>query len=113
MALCGRSDQANWLKLLIKALKKHPFWALEGHFQSQKCPSKQDANDDQSKQALHSDLRLAQCEVIGTDGVYELRKSDGSYTGNFASENSGLRPGNAHFWNLSIWISITSLGPTP
>jgi hypothetical protein len=41
-------------------------------------------------------------EVMGTDGVYELRESDGSYAGNFVGENSGLRPKNTYFWNLSI-----------
>jgi len=39
---------------------------------------------------------------MGTEGVYELRESDGSYTGSFASENIGLRLENAHFWNLSF-----------
>ncbi len=41
-------------------------------------------------------------KIMGTDGVYELRESDGSYTGNFVAQNSGLRPGNSYFWNLSI-----------
>jgi hypothetical protein len=39
---------------------------------------------------------------MGSDAFYELSESDGSYIGNFASENIGLRPGNAHFENLSI-----------
>jgi hypothetical protein len=34
-----------------------------------------------------------------------LRERDGSYTGNFAGENSGLRPENTYFWNISIWNS--------
>ena len=41
-------------------------------------------------------------EVKGSDGVYELRESDGAYTGNFVGENGGLRPKNTYFWNLSI-----------
>jgi hypothetical protein len=39
---------------------------------------------------------------MGTDGVYELIDSDGAYTCNFASENSGLRPENAHYFRLPI-----------
>ena len=41
-------------------------------------------------------------EVMGTDGVYELREGDVSYNPNFAGENSGLRIENSYFWNLSI-----------
>jgi hypothetical protein len=41
-------------------------------------------------------------EVRGADGVYELREGDVSYNPNFAGENSGLRPENSYFWNLSI-----------
>jgi hypothetical protein len=41
-------------------------------------------------------------EVMGTDGVYELREGDVSYNPNFAGENSGLRVENSYFWNLSI-----------
>jgi putative transposase len=39
-------------------------------------------------------------EVVGTESVYELRERDGSYKGNFAGENSGLRLENAHFLDL-------------
>jgi hypothetical protein len=41
-------------------------------------------------------------EVMGTDGVYELREGDVSYKPHFAGENSGLRLENSYFWNLSI-----------
>jgi hypothetical protein len=30
------------------------------------------------------------------------RESGGSYNGNFADQNSGLRLKNSHSWNLSI-----------
>jgi putative transposase len=40
--------------------------------------------------------------VMGADGVYELREDDISYNSNLAGENSGLRPENSYFWNLSI-----------
>jgi hypothetical protein len=52
-------------------------------------------------------------EVIGADGVYELREGDVFYSPNFAGENSGLRPENSYFWNLSIKILTTLLGPNP
>ena len=51
-------------------------------------------------------------EVMGTDGVYELREGDVSYIHNFASENSGLRPENRYFGDLSFQISTTFSGPT-
>jgi hypothetical protein len=41
-------------------------------------------------------------EVRAADGVYELREGDVSYKPNFAGENSGLRPENTYFGNLSI-----------
>jgi putative transposase len=41
-------------------------------------------------------------EVMGADGVYELRERDVSYNAIFAGENSGLRPENAYFWNISV-----------
>ena len=41
-------------------------------------------------------------EVMGANGVYELREGDVSYNPNFAGENSGLRPENTYFGNLSI-----------
>jgi putative transposase len=41
-------------------------------------------------------------EVRAADGVYELREGDVSYKPNSAGENSGLRPENTYFWNLSI-----------
>jgi hypothetical protein len=41
-------------------------------------------------------------EVVGADGVYELREPDVSYNANFAGENSGLRPENTYFWKLSV-----------
>jgi hypothetical protein len=52
-------------------------------------------------------------EVMEADRVYELGERDVSYNHNFAGENSGLRPENSYFWNLSILISTTLLGPTP
>jgi hypothetical protein len=39
---------------------------------------------------------------MGADGVYELREGDASYNHISADENSGLRPENSYFWNLSI-----------
>jgi len=41
-------------------------------------------------------------EVMGADGVYELREREGSYNPNFVGENSSLRPENSYFWNISI-----------
>ncbi len=41
-------------------------------------------------------------EVSGADGIYELRDGDVSYNLNFADENSGLRPENSYFWNISV-----------
>jgi putative transposase len=41
-------------------------------------------------------------EVMGTDGVYELREGDVSYNPNFAGKNTCLRVENSYFWNLSI-----------
>jgi putative transposase len=41
-------------------------------------------------------------EVMGADGVYELRERDVPYNPDFAGENSGLRPENSYFWNISI-----------
>lgn len=35
------------------------------------------------------------------DGLYELRERDVFYNANFAGENSGLRPENTYFWNIS------------
>jgi REP element-mobilizing transposase RayT len=45
--------------------------------------------------------------------VRDGREQEVSYNRNFAGENSGLRPENSYFWNLSILISTTLLGPTP
>jgi len=39
--------------------------------------------------------------VMGEDGIYELREPDISYNTNFAGENSGLRPDNSYFWDIS------------
>jgi hypothetical protein len=36
-------------------------------------------------------------EVMGTDGVYELREGDVSYNPDFGGENSGLRLENSYF----------------
>jgi len=36
------------------------------------------------------------------DGVYELRERDVPYNPDFAGENSGLRPENSYFGNISI-----------
>jgi len=41
-------------------------------------------------------------EVMGADGVYELREGDVSYRANFSGKNTGLRPENTYFWNISI-----------
>jgi hypothetical protein len=41
-------------------------------------------------------------EVMGADGVYELRARDVSYNPNFGGENSALRPENSYLWNISI-----------
>jgi len=41
-------------------------------------------------------------EVMGADGVYDLRERDVSYNAIFAGENSALSPENAYFWNLSV-----------
>ena len=40
-------------------------------------------------------------EVMGEDGIYELRERDVSYNAIFARENAGLRPINTYFWNVS------------
>ena len=41
-------------------------------------------------------------EVMGADGIYELRERDVSYNAIFTGENSGLRPENTHFRNISV-----------
>jgi hypothetical protein len=41
-------------------------------------------------------------EVIGGDGVYELREHAVSYNGIYVGENRGLRFQNAYFWNISF-----------
>ena len=41
-------------------------------------------------------------EVMGADGVYDLRERDVSYNLNSAGENIGLRLENAYFWNISV-----------
>jgi hypothetical protein len=41
-------------------------------------------------------------EIMGADGAYELRERGVSYNALFAGENSGLRPRNTHFWDLSV-----------
>jgi len=41
-------------------------------------------------------------EVMGADGVYELREGDVSYNASFAGENSGLRLENTYFLNISV-----------
>jgi len=38
-------------------------------------------------------------EVIGGEGVYELRESPGLYKGILGHENGGLRPKNTYFWD--------------
>ena len=40
-------------------------------------------------------------EVVGTDGIYELRERDVSYNAIFDGENSVLRPENTHFVDIS------------
>ena len=41
-------------------------------------------------------------EIVRADGVYELRGRDVSYNAIFAGENSGLRPENTYFRNISV-----------
>ena len=41
-------------------------------------------------------------EVMGADGVYELREHDVSYNPNFVGENSGLKAENTYVWNISV-----------
>jgi hypothetical protein len=41
-------------------------------------------------------------EVMGAHGGYEVRERDVPYNAIFADENSGLRPPNAYFFNLSV-----------
>ena len=48
------------------------------------------------------DIKAIGREVMGADGVYELRERDVSNNVNFAGENSGLRPEHAYFWNISV-----------
>jgi len=40
-------------------------------------------------------------EVMGENGIYELREGDVAYNSIFPRENAGLRPPNAYFWNVS------------
>jgi len=39
-------------------------------------------------------------EVIGGDGVYELREAESSYDALFGPENSDLSSKNAYYWDL-------------
>jgi len=48
------------------------------------------------------DIKTIGREVMGADGGYELRERDVFYNAIFAGENSGLRPENAYFWNISV-----------
>jgi hypothetical protein len=41
-------------------------------------------------------------EVTGAHGGYEVRERDVPYNAIFAGENSGLRPPNAYFFNISV-----------
>jgi len=41
-------------------------------------------------------------EVMGAGGVYELRERDVSYNAIFDGENSGLRPENTYFLDISV-----------
>ena len=43
-------------------------------------------------------------EVMGADGVYELRERDVSYNAIFPDENSSLRLEKTYFWNISVKI---------
>jgi putative transposase len=40
-------------------------------------------------------------EVMGGDGVYELREPEIPYGVNFTNENGDLRPKNTYFWDIS------------
>jgi hypothetical protein len=46
-------------------------------------------------------------EVIGEEGVYELREPETPYSLNFSDENGDLRPPNTYFWDTSDSISRT------
>jgi hypothetical protein len=52
-------------------------------------------------------IRAIGREVMGEDGIYELREPDVSYDAIFAGKNTGLRPKNTYFWNVFDEISIT------
>jgi hypothetical protein len=47
-------------------------------------------------------IRAIGREVVGADGVYELREGGVSYNGIFEGKNSGLRPENTYFLDLSV-----------
>ena len=40
-------------------------------------------------------------EVVGGDGVYELREPGTPYSIDFADENGDLSPKNTYFWDIS------------
>jgi hypothetical protein len=40
-------------------------------------------------------------EVVGKEGIYELRESEVSYGAHFGLENGDLRQENAFFWDES------------
>jgi len=45
-------------------------------------------------------IRAIGREVLGADGIYELKEGDVSYNGNWGGENSGLRPENTYFGDI-------------
>jgi len=46
-------------------------------------------------------------EVIGGDGVYELREPEILYSLDFTYENGDLRSENTYFWDISDSMSIS------
>jgi hypothetical protein len=46
-------------------------------------------------------------EVIGSNGIYELREPGVSYNANFDPENGDLRHENAFYWDISVEKSMS------
>ena len=46
-------------------------------------------------------IRAIGREVVGRDGIYELREPATPYGSGFGHENSDLRPQNTYFWKIS------------
>jgi hypothetical protein len=41
-------------------------------------------------------------EVTGENGTYEIRERDVPYNSDIAGKNSGLRPENTYYWDISV-----------